>query len=43
MKNCVVFLLMLLFYSCSIPYDLETRYIIEAKLVDSNGNTIADE
>jgi hypothetical protein len=43
MKNCIVLFLVFSFYSCSIPYDLETRYIIETKLVDSNGNAIANE
>jgi hypothetical protein len=43
MKNCVVLFFVFSFYSCSIPYDLETRYIIETKLVDSNGNAIANE
>jgi hypothetical protein len=43
MKNFIVLFLVFSFYSCSIPYDLETRYIIETKLVDSNGNAIANE
>jgi hypothetical protein len=43
MKNCIFLFFVFSFYSCSIPYDLETRYIIETKLVDSNGNAIANE
>lgn len=42
-KIIFIVFISLLFYSCSIPYDLETRYILEAKLVDSNGNSISNE
>lgn len=43
MKKIYIIFFVLIFYSCTIPYDLETRYIIETKLIDLNGNAIANE
>jgi len=42
-KIVLIAIISILFYSCSIPYDLETRYIIETKLVDSDGNAVSNE
>lgn len=42
-KIIFIVFLSLIFYSCSIPYDMETRYIIETKLVDLNGNPVPNE
>ena len=42
-KIVLITIISILLNSCSIPYDLETRYIIETKLVDSNGNAVSNE
>ena len=42
-KNISLVIVATVFSFCSIPYDLETRYIIETKLVDSNGNVVPNE
>lgn len=43
MRNYIIYLFALIFYSCDIPYDLETRYIFETKIVDSNGDAISNK
>ena len=43
MKKIYIIFIVLIFSSCTIPYDLETRYIIETKLIDLNGNAIVNE
>lgn len=40
MKKALLLLLTLLMISCTIPYDAETRLVIETKLVDSNENNL---
>ncbi len=42
-KSLFIIAILSLLHSCTIPYDLETRYIIETKLVDFNGNPISNE
>lgn len=41
MKRSIL-LLLFIFVSCTIPYDAETRLLLEVKIVDSNENNISD-
>ena len=42
MKRITLLLLPLILFSCSIEYDGKTRFIVEGKVVDSDGNPMKD-
>jgi hypothetical protein len=40
MRKIILLSLLSLFYSCTVPYDAETRLLFETKLTDSNENSL---